>query len=297
MSTRSCTEVANGGKPCVGESRKTQTCNDIKCPVDGKWSKWSDWEECSKTCGGGTRSRSRNCEGPFFGGKDCNGEPTETENCGETPCPVDGIFLEWSVWSTCNKECGGGLQTRTRECQGPFFGGNDCDGAREEDQACNVVKCPIDGEWGQWSDWSDCSRTCAGGFSDRTRACKGPFYGGRDCDGDNTETKTCNESPCPINGKWNDWGAWTTCSKPCGTGERSRERTCDGPYNGGDDCDGNPTQYEDCNTTPCPIDGYWSDWGAWGECVDGKQYATRTCNDPKFGGEDCQGDREKVQNC
>ena len=40
----------------------------------------------------------------------------------------------------------------------------------------------------------------SGGLSERTRACKGPFYGGQDCHGDVREAKDCNQTPCPING-------------------------------------------------------------------------------------------------
>ena len=32
-------------------------------------------------------TRNRTCDNPEFGGNDCVGESTDTQNCGEDPCP------------------------------------------------------------------------------------------------------------------------------------------------------------------------------------------------------------------
>merc|ERR1712157_562549 len=58
-----------------------------------------------------------------------------------------------------------------------------------------------------------------------------------------------------------------------------------------------PHAAEECGMDKCPIDGVWGEWGPWEECVDGKQVSIRTCEGPQFGGEDCQGPREREQNC
>ena len=54
-------------------------------PIDGNYGPWSVWTRCSKSCGGGVRSRVRNCThpAPAFGGMDCSalGEPQESEPC------------------------------------------------------------------------------------------------------------------------------------------------------------------------------------------------------------------------
>ena len=41
-----------------------------------------------------------------------------------------------------------------------------------------------------------------------------------------------------MDGDWGQWGSYTTCSKTCGTGSRSRSRACDkpSPSNGGLSC-------------------------------------------------------------
>ena len=57
--------------------------------VDGGYSVWSDWSECSATCGGGTQSRYRTCTNPApaYGGADCSGPASETRTCAENECP------------------------------------------------------------------------------------------------------------------------------------------------------------------------------------------------------------------
>ena len=57
--------------------------------VDGGFSVWSTWTECSQSCGGGVSSRTRVCVNPMpmYGGKSCSGKPVETKECNVEPCP------------------------------------------------------------------------------------------------------------------------------------------------------------------------------------------------------------------
>ena len=57
-----------------------------------------------------------------------------------------------------------------------------------------------------------------------------------------------------VNGGFVGWSYWTKCSKTCGTGTKSRSRTCDKPppnYNG-QNCSGDFVQAVSCKTTSCP---------------------------------------------
>ncbi|KAK2511251.1 hypothetical protein Q9233_017108 [Columba guinea] len=56
--------------------------------------------------------------------------------------PVDGKWQAWGVWGSCTTTCGGGTQRRDRMCYGPFFGGETCQGPKEEYKQCNDRKCP-----------------------------------------------------------------------------------------------------------------------------------------------------------
>ena len=50
---------------------------------------WDEWEvgECSKSCGGGTRTNSRKRIVGGYGGKDCSGSSIVLENCNVQECP------------------------------------------------------------------------------------------------------------------------------------------------------------------------------------------------------------------
>ena len=57
--------------------------------VDGGWSAYGAWSQCSVTCGGGNQSRSRTCTNPppAHGGRQCSGKSTENRVCGTAECP------------------------------------------------------------------------------------------------------------------------------------------------------------------------------------------------------------------
>ena len=59
------------------------------------------------------------------------------------------------------------------------------------------LHCIVDGVLGNWTEWSSCSVTCGPGTQRRTRQCKPPRHGGKDCQGPTEETRDCNDKPCP----------------------------------------------------------------------------------------------------
>ena len=62
--------------------------NLISVAVDGGWSQFGEWSECSAECGGGVQTRTRACNNPApqQGGADCVGDATETRACNSDPC-------------------------------------------------------------------------------------------------------------------------------------------------------------------------------------------------------------------
>ena len=59
-----------------------------------------------------------------------------------------------------------------------------------------------------------------------------------------------------VNCQWGEWGDFTSCSKTCGGGEQSRNRTVSQEaMNGGAPCVGSYTNTQTCNEDGCP--GIW----------------------------------------
>merc|ERR1712071_239580 len=84
--TRTCTapKPAYGGNNCTGSTEKSEYCNtSIKCPVNGRWTEWSNSTSCSGTCGTERQTFIRSCTNPApaHGGSNCTGSASVTDTC------------------------------------------------------------------------------------------------------------------------------------------------------------------------------------------------------------------------
>ena len=71
-----------------GETRKEVECNTQPCKVDCEWSHWEEVTLCTKECGGGVQTLSRNILRNVSGdGKPCTGKATTRIHCNEFICP------------------------------------------------------------------------------------------------------------------------------------------------------------------------------------------------------------------
>ena len=63
--------------------------NYVKLSVNGGWTSYSVWSDCTKTCGTGTQTKTRTCTNPApqHSGADCAGNAEETQACNTQPCP------------------------------------------------------------------------------------------------------------------------------------------------------------------------------------------------------------------
>ena len=64
----------------------------------------------------------------------------------------------------------------------------------------------------------------------------------------------CNTNPCPVNGAWGMWSAYSICTKSCGGGTMTRTRVCDNPApaHSGTNCPDVNTESAPCNSHTCP---------------------------------------------
>lgn len=94
-------------------SRNLRARNSLSCyfvSVDGAYTPWTQWSECTATCGGGTQMRNRSCTNPppQNEGKTCLdqglGPQLETQNCNMEPCPSKLFrYSRRLSWFYCEK--------------------------------------------------------------------------------------------------------------------------------------------------------------------------------------------------
>jgi len=132
--------VGNGDDPLNQQT----DCKLRECPVDGGWSTWTPWSDCSQYCVTHPEqgkeletkayiARERYCASPMprFNGKECpdkrsdkytykpetdsqeekadcitENSQTKPKNAKITPwCPENCIYTQWGQWSPCSRTC------------------------------------------------------------------------------------------------------------------------------------------------------------------------------------------------
>nr|XP_046249804.1 spondin-1b isoform X2 [Scatophagus argus] len=214
------------GSMCKTEVAEVEKCMMPEChTIPCMLSPWSDWSECSVTCGRGIRTRQRMLKSDPA---ECIEELEQTEKCMLPECPVDCMVSEWSEWSECNKSCGKGHTIRTRMVKlEPQFGGSPCPETIQR-KKCKIRKCRSKtkeergggggggkrrrrGKQGRdgaveeqpgcrmktWTSWTDCTKPCGGGIQERFMTVKKRAKGTllSSCK-DRKEIRACNVYPC-----------------------------------------------------------------------------------------------------
>uniref|UniRef100_A0A8C5PH52 ADAM metallopeptidase with thrombospondin type 1 motif 20 n=1 Tax=Leptobrachium leishanense TaxID=445787 RepID=A0A8C5PH52_9ANUR len=263
--------------------------NRERCHGDCLSSSWhySEWSQCSKSCGRGVQVREAYCMSNF-GRRLADSECSEhrkvvTQSCSEHSCPT------WytSEWSECLVTCGKGMKRRHVSCQlnDEQLKDNYCDPNHKPEtvEHCELQECA---SW-QVGPWGSCTVTCGRGYQLRTVRCvlgtRGTPLDERECNAASrpSDSQDCERQACPApsheiptlpsdnqmhkNTEWR-YGSWTACSASCGRGNRARYVSCRDMYGGVADesyCAHlpRPNEVSSC-FTPC---GEWQS-GEWSPC-------------------------------
>lgn len=168
------------GLVCKTTTGQEKCCNGPKITE-------TSWSSCSKSCGGGTQSKTVTTES-------CDGNTTkntQTQSCNNYCCRTPGS-VEYDSWSGCSASCGGGTQSRavrTYNCDGSYY-------TSYETQSCNNQSC-CSGPTVTTGSWTSCSQTCGGGHRNRVITTT-------QCDGTvsyELESEDCNTQACPATKK------------------------------------------------------------------------------------------------
>ncbi|XP_064646659.1 uncharacterized protein LOC135499675 isoform X2 [Lineus longissimus] len=272
--------------------------------TDGGYTEWSAWGSCSKTCGGGQETRTRECTNPkpTNGGKECEGSSTDQRTCAPETCPISEAQYEWiGCWDDAGLPELMNTIEGTEPATGDYTKRTDkkatCATAAEA-AGCKIFALRFDGkcygqspaQWGVLYQGNGASADC-------------PATGHGATDAVDAYTLEVNS---PINGEWGVWSSYGACSMTCGGGTKKRTRQCKNPApkNGGNTCHGNSEESKSCADGQCPVNGDWEEWSIWSTDVQADdnsgtkyQYRTRQCANPPptNGGAQCQGDAVDVK--
>ena len=269
------TAGAYGGKLCVGvtASATSQTqagsCNAFACPVDCIVGAWTGFSDCSHSCGGGIKHRTRAVVSiAKWDGHICL-PVGETVACEEYPCPIDCSYHAYGNWSACSVSCGSNGITRayrSRQVR-ESYGGASCPPDTFKQDTCNMGPCPVHCDVTSWTAFGQCSKTCGTGWETKSRSVTTqPLHGGEVCP-HLSFRRQCKLDDCASDCVESDWGGWSACTTTCGGGVRSQTRRVIKPaYEGGAGC-GALMQSAACNIGDCPVDCVPSLWGLWSGCT------------------------------
>eukprot|EP00438_Fugacium_kawagutii_P024652 Skav213931 [mRNA] locus=scaffold2679:35106:52918:- [translate_table: standard] len=294
----------DGGEPCEGSLQEVKVCKTHDCQViDCRWSDWERWSTCSVSCGGGTKTRSRNIAVSPVGGAPC----VPHDKVEVAPCGVLGA--SWFNVVQPMATAAGTSQCTPTGAATPLPLGV---GFREEVERCeDLPNCiqDVDCQTSEWLEWSSCSYWAEGtdtGSEVATASDSAAVPGTSHSFLLEVEIEPCNPGPnelrpadCSnirqLDCELNEWEAWSHCTVSCGGGQRNRVRTVkQSALGGGKPCVDALLETSGCNTQHCAAhrcqDCVWGPWSVWGQCptCGGQKYRHRTIDImPNYCGKRC----------
>ena len=187
----------------------SRSCNIQACSTTYAWNVGT-WGVCSKSCGGGTQSRTVACQtssGDTVADSYCtSSKPAVNQSCNTDACPTVYTYGWQLVPNQCSKTCGGGVEKFICKRNDDTTVADSLCTDPKPVVACNTQACPINYTY-SWEvgTWGVCSKTCGGGTRTRSVICKrsdGQTVADVYCNGQSqpASQETCNTQVCPETG-------------------------------------------------------------------------------------------------
>lgn len=113
--------------------------------MDGLMGGWEPWSQCTRACGGGTRSRHRRVLREAQHGGLPTAETMQEQLCNSQPCDQDCLLDDWTPWTNCSKTCNRGHKSRERKVIRPPLGEGTCTDEKSAERLqvlpCNKTAC------------------------------------------------------------------------------------------------------------------------------------------------------------
>ena len=279
------------GATCYGNTKEQEFCNLKPCETEAFYSEWTDWTQCSASCGSGLQKRTRICQTwiwsgnsenvnakklevePYMCGKQDSHELQEVKSCQNIACldgcPKDKIFVDTCMISTkCSTcidvhsklSCKPDLENCGPSCVCRDGFSMTLDGKCMETENCPCfhkgMEIPKNG-LKQVSECQECKCEINNHVTCRNTCTTS--------DPDDPFSTDPEGFPC----NWIPWSTWSACSSTCG-GFQVRLRTSHNKK-----CNQNEESYvqrRGCGSD-CKEHSNWSDWSACStSCGHGTKY-------------------------
>uniref|UniRef100_UPI0037E90FE8 thrombospondin type-1 domain-containing protein 4 n=1 Tax=Semicossyphus pulcher TaxID=241346 RepID=UPI0037E90FE8 len=216
-----------------------------------------------------------------------------------TPDPGPNYTWKKSAHAECSTTCGTGRRQVQWECverdSQVTVPADLCDPALQptnRDEECNTQSCPAYWDVGEWS---ECSRKCGPGTQQRQVICRQVthIYANGTETSDTVAPKLCGLSEMPVTkstcqlkicSQWEMRSEWSSCSVPCGVGQRSREVVCvsnQGDVEEDEECNMNlrPDTLQNCDMGACARSWFTSLWSqrCSADCGQGNRTRATVC--------------------